>query len=370
MSSRHSPQPKRQASIACIALVVMTGIIFLFGHPEAPSNICSSFDRDYLVGVGKYGGTRTDRLKAYKAQFPALRPLTDRGRPTAPSPSGSKDHQITPFDWPTIKTLFAFGDSFTTNYQYRMYQEWQDRGDGTFDPAVHLNNRKTDRIWTDWLWSTFTDTSKTKYYNLARPGATISREVLPPGQEEWGTLEDQLADFEQIFSRGSGQSNNNNNDDWQSNSTLFLMFFGINDISQLDRRTAFDSPIQQTCGQFAHALFEQSSKLYDMGARHFVFLNAHPFYRSPKYTLEGGVGHDVYGRVVDSVTWFNEAYGDEIELFRQRHPQANVISFDLFRYIDLIMDEPELFGMTETERFHMTIDDTGDETNHGRLGFV
>ena len=195
---------------------------------------------------------------------------------------------------------------------------------------------------------------------------SLTAPSLPPGQIEWGTLQDQLDDFQDFFTPMPGPESVN----WHSNSSLFLMFFGINDISQLDRKTEFELPIRQTVFDFTHSLFEQSSRLYDMGARNFVFLNAHPFYRSPKYTLTSGVGHDIYNRVVNSVTWFNQAFAFEIAKFRMRHRQANVIEFDLFRFIDLVLDEPELFGLTDTERFNMVVDDSGDETNLGHLGFA
>ena len=83
-----------------------------------------------------------------------------------------------------------------------------------------------------------------------------------------------------------------------------------------------------------------------------------------------GLGNDIYDRVVDSVKWFNEAFELEIQEFRDRHGGANVMDFDLFRFIDLVLDEPELFGLTDTERYEMIVDDDGEEPNLGHLGFA
>ena len=229
----------------------------------------------------------------------------------------------------------------------------------------------------------FKDTRVTQYYNLARPGATVSWDILRPGKEEWGTFEDQLVDFNEFFGSSSSSSSDAMTDagteahtettPWDPASTLFLLFFGINDISQLDRMDEGLVPIQSTCYAFAQGLFNLSSTLYDThSARHFVFLNAHPFFRSPKYNLPHGLGHDIQSRVVESVLWFNEAFGIEIEKFRTKHPLANVYEFDLYRFINLVLDYPEVFGVTDTKRYLMEWEeqDEEEETEFGQLGFA
>ena len=102
-------------AFVCLSLFILTFTIFLLSHPDSPSTLCETLNRDYLVGIGQTGGTRAERLKVYKSHFPPVRPSTDRGYPNVTKDDGGV-HQM-PFDWPGVKTLFAFGDSFTTNYR-------------------------------------------------------------------------------------------------------------------------------------------------------------------------------------------------------------------------------------------------------------
>ena len=187
---------------------------------------------------------------------------------------------------------------------------------------------------------------------------------VPPGNPDWGTYEDQLQDFEDFFCPAPGPDSVN----WHPDHTIFMVFMGINDLAQLQRRDEGDI---ERCEKVARALFDNSSILHKLGARNFLFLNAHAYYRSPKFLLDQYFGVE-QPRVINSVKYFNEAFALEVEAFRRRHPDANVMDFDLYRFVDLILDEPELFGLTETERFEMRWEGQPEEqeSDNGEFGFA
>lgn len=147
-----------------------------------------------------------------------------------------------------------------------------------------------------------------------------------------------------------------------------------------------DMPIEETCAKFAQALFEISQRLIDLGAKHLLYLNAHPFHRSPKYVLPH-IYHDIQPRVEQSVAWFNQYFLSEIAAFRARNSAVeqgegddlgqagggvNVMDFDLNRFLGIVLDYPEMFGLTDTQRFEMRWAGQGEdvETEYGQMGFA
>ncbi|WVR08390.1 hypothetical protein IAU60_005445 [Kwoniella sp. DSM 27419] len=235
------------------------------------------------------------------------------------------------FDWPRTKKLFVFKDYRKNGVDGGHHQQ--------FVSILDL----------------------LQYWNFAKPGATVSHSVLPPGLESYGTFETQIKDFEDLFTPAPGPKHVN----WNANDSLFVVFFGINDMRD-DLHDGEGLDIPSTTKSLADYLMRNTRRLHAAGARSFLFLTLPPIQYSPKYNLPSQVGHDIQGRVERSVQLYNEYVRAGVAEFEADTPDANVMLFDLERYWKLVLDYPELFGMTDCARFHITVD--GRKPNLGRMG--
>ena len=127
-------------------------------------------------------------------------------------------------------------------------------------------------------------------------------------------------------------------------------------------------PIEGTCAASASHLFSLSQRLHAFGARNFLFLNAPPFHRHPKYSLPHGLGHDIQERVVESVKYFNSHFEREFAIFKEAFRDSKVLRFDLTRFVNVVLDHPEVFGMTDIERYVVEVD--GELQDQGKMGLA
>jgi len=151
--------------------------------------------------------------------------------------------------------------------------------------------------WTDYLYAVFKDYHTQQYWNFARDGAVIDSAVIPPRIESYGTLSDQVKDFEDLFTPMPGPRNV----DWHSNDTLFILAFGVNDLRNIARLEYNDDDIGNTTYHLAQSLINQSRRLALLGARHFLFLNVQPLEQTPKYALPSQIGYSVR-HIIQSAT--------------------------------------------------------------------
>ncbi|KAK4686903.1 hypothetical protein P7C73_g3218, partial [Tremellales sp. Uapishka_1] len=177
-------------------------------------------------------------------------------------------------------------------------------------------------------------------------------------------MEDQVDDFEDLFTPMPGPSSV----DWHGSDTVFFVFFGINDIREEIGRL----DITDTCDQLVKAIIRNYRRLYQLGARTFLVMNLPPVHLYGKYNLPSGIGHDIQGRIEESVNTFNALFEPAVNELRDELSQpgldgVNLMLFDLHGYMSLLLDYPEIFGLTECTRFEMQI--SGNKVNLGSMGF-
>jgi len=176
--------------------------------------------------------------------------------------------------------------------------------------------------WPVYL-TTHSNCSSIKTYNLARSSSTVDRSIIPHGGDFYGQLHnDFLPRYGQLNARS-----------WQPSTTLFVLYFGINDIG-----AAHDLDVM-TPATFDAIFVSYSSlvvQLYQAGARNFLFLNVPPMDRAPSSpaAIKPAIAY-WNTRLAGMLTDLGDAYGD-----------TNVVEFDTHNFITKILDNPATFPQT------------------------
>ncbi|WOO80759.1 Acetylesterase [Vanrija pseudolonga] len=261
----------------------------------------------------------------------------------------------TEFDWSSTRRLFVFGDSFSS-----IGSNYRQRGVGSGHPG-HLDG-KIGLKWSDYLYSTFKDPRETGYWNFARDGATIDLQLVPPRLEESGALDNQVDEFQALFTPMPGPAAV----DWDSATSLFVVLLGINDVREMARREFSPPALHRTSSALPRALMTRAGKLYRSGARHFLFFTLASLADAPKYSLASGIGHNVSSLLRTATAEYNRALDPALEAFEAEFPEANAMLFDWEGLQAIVGRMPEVFGLTDCSRFEMSV--AGRPMDAGRQG--
>ncbi|KAL8837930.1 MAG: hypothetical protein Q9176_005406 [Flavoplaca citrina] len=162
-----------------------------------------------------------------------------------------------------------------------------------------------------YLTDTFND-SQILTYNFAFPGASVSRAATggKPGND---LVEQVQGTFRSAYTPdGARAARKSMRTQWQSDTSLFLFFFGINDLQ---------------------AVYKQLDALYTSGARNFLLLNTPPMEIMPDFTGKGGVGTRVTAlarrQIKRSVEAFNARLSSLVTSFQVANPEASISVFDM-----------------------------------------
>ncbi|WVW81024.1 hypothetical protein I302_103015 [Kwoniella bestiolae CBS 10118] len=379
MSRRRNSSPdimypsKKVMRFCVLSLCIIAGVwVFTLKTDLSSESLGNSQLLKRGLGSSSVEAKEEHPIDEYVKTFPRVRSWKETGVPISPSVDQGlvieDDDSMemvnpnkVPFDWPRVRKLFVFGDSFST-------RDKDYRKDGVdWGHFQELHCKATDMKWADYLYAVFHDFHILQYWNLAKVGATIHHSVLPPGLESYGTFETQINDFEDLFTPLPGPTQVN----WHSNDTLFIVVFGINDNGRLNRDDLHGGgslDVPATTKALVDSLMSQSRRLHSLGARNFLFMTLPPLHLSPKYKLPSQVGYDIHERVEVSVKHFNDNLRSSVKQFEDELGDSNVMLFDLNKFWKILLDYPELFGISDVSRFRMTID--GRLPNFGRMGLA
>ena len=160
-----------------------------------------------------------------------------------------------------------------------------------FDPLGNPNYTAAYVIangarWPVQLAITFNE-SLLEAYGLAQVGGVIDSSITPHGS-------DLVHQISESFLPTYGNSTSGN---WSASSTLFITFFGVNDVNlvlpyqnsstYLDKIfTSYGNSIEKVSSHYklhpSCAVADGAIKLYDAGARNFLLLNEPPMDLAPK----------------------------------------------------------------------------------------
>ena len=228
---------------------------------------------------------------------------------------------------------FGFGDSYTqTGFNYAgilpapgnplgnpPYPGWTSTGGpnwvGTF--ATSLNN------------------SLLLTYNYAHGGAVIDADLVTPWQPDVITMTDQIND---LFFAPNGAGSKPAETPWTSENSLFSVWIGINDIGNSfylgGDRAAFSKVLLD-------AEFRLVERLYEAGARNFLFVNVPATHRSPTFLESPPSNQALIQSVLET---HNQLYATYIEEFAASHEDVTTWLWDSYASFNKILDSLETYG--------------------------
>lgn len=236
-----------------------------------------------------------------------------------------------------MKTYFIFGDSWTSTGFHEDDEQpsvSNPLGNPIFPGATGTNGAN----WVGYLTATHNITF-VKTVNLAYGGAVINIELIHP-EPAVSDLKHQL-NAQYLPNYGLPLVKKL---DWTPDSTLHIIFMGVNDLHNAVNETA------HLFGRVQEEYAQDVELLYSSGARNFLFINAPPIERSP-------LAPRIYA-VSEWKSWvaaWNRNLTSLASAFTQKHSDATAIVFDTFAIFNDMIDNPCTFeqscGFKEVNRF-------------------
>ncbi|KAL8812819.1 MAG: hypothetical protein Q9200_000748 [Gallowayella weberi] len=171
--------------------------------------------------------------------------------------------------WPNIKYLFTFGDSYTST-SFNIHGPQPNPNNPLGNPPYPGATSSDGPNFVDFLALSYNQ-SYIQAFNLAYGGATIDPSLVG---SPYGII---VQSFRQQVEEGFLPNYATNSGvEWTRSNSLFTVFFGINDVilSYTQRNSTLNFLLIKSYERYVH-------RLYDAGARNFLFLNVPPIDRSP-----------------------------------------------------------------------------------------
>ncbi|KAI5475268.1 cellulose-binding GDSL lipase/acylhydrolase, carbohydrate Esterase Family 16 protein [Pseudohyphozyma bogoriensis] len=226
---------------------------------------------------------------------------------------------------------FAFGDSYTYN---------------GYDPRITSEPRRQVPITTtggrNWIQFIASQTAggENQLYDLARSGATVDRDLVP--DDGAPTFFRQVVAWERRFELGRSIV------EWQPETTLFAIWFGINDIGL--GWALEDSDMRTLIPDILDVYDKQVQKLYAGGARNFLLLSIPPTYRSPAVDSHHNKMNVSDDFKANAEHW-NRELGNYAASFPELFPGSSVVLHNTYDFIGKIMDAPREWGFVDNSTF-------------------
>ncbi|THU97432.1 hypothetical protein K435DRAFT_662833 [Dendrothele bispora CBS 962.96] len=256
---------------------------------------------------------------------------------SAPSSTGSAPPASTPSSSVKANYWFSFGDSYTATAfspDSTPPQPSNPMGNPSFPGGTATGGPN----WIDYDTVTFNN-SLVLTWNYAYGGATIDANLAPPYTPTVLSLTDQVNEFL------NGAAKKPASAPWTGENSLFSVWIGINDLSwswwQTGDRLAYSDTLLD-------AEFALIQKLYNVGARNFLFLNVPPFQRSP-YSLEGSntTAPILQGVIED----FNTKLVQRVQDLKANNTGVTTFLWDSYEDFNKILDNPTQYGFRDATAF-------------------
>ncbi|ORX83936.1 hypothetical protein BCR32DRAFT_266661 [Anaeromyces robustus] len=215
------------------------------------------------------------------------------------------------FNYFNITDLIVFGDSYSATYtNFETMKYTGKNASGGKDWPLHLLDLHDMYLWNfAWGGATMTNTYRVQSHRFALPA--------------------QFKLFEQRMTKGKEFSN------WEGESSLFAIWFGINDMIK-------STVSQEETVEIGHdVVFNLVAEgLYEYNARNFLFFNLPPMEIAP-CMIKGGFSH-----IAEFVEKLNTSLKTKAEAFHKKHPDTNVMYYNTYDEFSYILENNQFFNVT------------------------
>ncbi|KAH9882627.1 hypothetical protein J1614_000863 [Plenodomus biglobosus] len=267
---------------------------------------------------------------------------------TLATPTPSPNHQRSKFNWKSIKSVIAFGDSYTYvqgtlgrgNYTYI-----GDAFNLTFSPSKLFSNRIVQNQigtaaggpnWVEYLTGCGIapglhdpQACKTQLWDFAYAGAnTVSQANFTPAH--WNHTVSFAQQIQQFADDGNPALESICLD---KKDALVAVWIGINDIidlALLRGKNATFTPLYETVQTL---VFDNMEKVYELGYKKFLFVNLPPLDRAPTAYVDA--------QMVDS---FNAIHAAHATAWQAKHKDATVLQYDVNTVWNEVLDNYKDYG--------------------------
>jgi len=185
-------------------------------------------------------------------------------------------------------------------------------------------------------------------YNYAYGGATIDASLVTPYEPTVLSLTDQVNEF--LNSAASKPAST----PWTSSNSLFSVWIGINDIGNSYGNGGDRSAFSDT---LLNAYFALVQKLYNVGARNFLFVNVPPIDRSPLMLAQSTSAQSAEKTVIAG---FNTKLVAKIASFKANNTGVSTWLFDSNTAFSTVLNSPTTYGFVDATSYGNTGDFWGN----------
>ncbi|KAH6991488.1 hypothetical protein BKA56DRAFT_706004 [Ilyonectria sp. MPI-CAGE-AT-0026] len=237
--------------------------------------------------------------------------------------------------WKSMKTIFSFGDSYTTTG----FDAIAGPQPNAINPLGNPNKPyygHTSSNGPNWIRKLTTKYNQSfiKTFNLACGGATVASSLIHAIHPEYLSLEQQKSVPDLSASGGPTPER----DSWETRSTLFTFLLGINDVG-----LSYTKESPSVYDEYLTIYASLIDTIYAANGRHFLFLLVPPIDRSPLTTSQG---RSASTRERIHIQAWNDGLSKLANDFRHNRPDASVFVFNTHALFSSVMDDATMFPET------------------------
>ncbi|KAF9476547.1 hypothetical protein BDN70DRAFT_812120 [Pholiota conissans] len=254
------------------------------------------------------------------------------------------------FNWDEIESVHAFGDSYSFVQGTRGDANFSFIGDAlnfAFTPEQLLTNEIVPRStssegsnWLEFLTGCLSGSPlkcKKQLWDFSFAGADIDGNLLPLHHNFTVPLVDQVQQWisfaADVIPHPAGK-------------TLTTWWIGINDTGDTVTNTTI-TDVNAFWNVEMASYFDAVQAATDRGLRTHLFINVPPEERSP-----GSLGSPTKAALLKThIDEFNAVLAAHISGFEAANPGATVMTFDAHSWFNMVLDNPQHFGFTNTTGF-------------------
>ncbi|KDR69860.1 hypothetical protein GALMADRAFT_912633 [Galerina marginata CBS 339.88] len=232
---------------------------------------------------------------------------------------------------------FGFGDSYSQT-GFDITSTLPNVGNPIGNPPFPGYSATGGSNWVGYLTATY-NRSLLFTYNYAYGGATIDASLVTPYEPTVLSLTDQVNEFlNSVASKPASTP-------WTSANSLFSIWIGVNDIGNSygsgGDRSAFSDTL-------LNAYFALVQKLYNAGARNFLFANVPPIDRSPLMLAQSTSAQALEKSVIGT---FNTKLAAKISAFQSANSGVKTFLWDSNAQFTTILNSPQTYGFQDATSF-------------------